>query len=644
MEKILVIEDNAIHQEYFKTILSNEGFSVMAVNNGRDGLEKYSKEKPDLVLMDVKLPVMDGFETARLIRRDAATQHVPIIFVSGVLSDRESRNKALELGGNDYIIKPIDADDLLLKIRASLRTKRYCENLLRSNRLTNVSEKKYRSILELIGEGYFEVDLNGNITFFNDSACRIFGYPPKHFLGNNARSMVKPEMAERMTVIFDSILKTGEPASMVDCEINRGDGSTCVLEMSAGLLMDARSVPAGFHCVVRDITKKKHDEHDLQIKKIAVDKSINAIVITDPAGNITFANSAFLRMWGYDAMTEVCGCPIRSFWNSGNDECTIDIMDILVEVGTYVGELMVRKKDGGEFFVILNASLIKNEKEEDIGIISSFVDITLRKKVDHALKEKGEALTHQTWKMERDLKIAQKTMMDIIKLDLPRVESLRIDYKYYPLGNMGGDYFCFYPLAEGVTGVFMCDISGHGVASSLYISLLKSITDKLAVKFGQAPSDFITQLNLELIGRMSSYFITAVYGVFIYQKRQNQLTFTFANGGHPSPLLVKNDGAASLLSTKSTIIGISNDIRYPQTKIQFAPGDRLFIYTDGIPETSNANREMIGYDDTFKDLFAIRGSCSLGEHLNSVIEKVNLFRNGAEITDDIAIIGFEAVL
>lgn len=268
-------------------------------------------------------------------------------------------------------------------------------------------------------------------------------------------------------------------------------------------------------------------------------------------------------MWGFYTLDEVAGRHIRSFWNSGNGGCQDDIMKVLEEVGTYVGELAVRKNDGAEFYVIVTASLIRNEEEDEIGIISSFVDITLQKKVDYALKEKGEVLTQRAFIIDRDLKIAQKTMMEIIKLDLPVVDYLNIDYRYYPMGNMGGDYFCFYPLAAGLTGVFMCDISGHGVASSLFITLLKSITDRLSLKFGNAPSEFITQLNLELIGHMSSYFITAVYGVFSCTKKPYQAIFTFANGGHPSPLLVKDNGSAMLLSTKSTLVGISNEITYP---------------------------------------------------------------------------------
>src|SRR4030042_1211713 len=104
MEKILIIDDEILNLDFFQSCLSSSGYSVITANNGKKGLELFNKERPDLVLMDVMMPVMDGFETARLMRQDATSQHIPIIFITAARTDTVSKVKALELGANDYII------------------------------------------------------------------------------------------------------------------------------------------------------------------------------------------------------------------------------------------------------------------------------------------------------------------------------------------------------------------------------------------------------------------------------------------------------------------------------------------------------------------------------------------------------------
>jgi len=126
------------------------------------------------------------------------------------------------------------------------------------------SEEKYRTILESIDEGYFEVDLEGNFIFFNDSLCKIAGYPRDELLGMNNRDYTTPETAKKMYQIFSAIYDTGEPARVLDYEIFRKDGSSRILEMSALLMKDSRDQPIGFRGVVRDVTERKQAEEALR--------------------------------------------------------------------------------------------------------------------------------------------------------------------------------------------------------------------------------------------------------------------------------------------------------------------------------------------------------------------------------------------
>ena len=118
-----------------------------------------------------------------------------------------------------------------------------------------VSEKKYRNILESIEEGYFEVDLKGNFTFFNDSVSRILGYSREELIGMNNREYSTSEGAKKMYQVFNSVYDSGKTENISKHEIIKKDGSIKYLEFSVSLMRDQERRPAGFRGVARDVTE-----------------------------------------------------------------------------------------------------------------------------------------------------------------------------------------------------------------------------------------------------------------------------------------------------------------------------------------------------------------------------------------------------
>ncbi len=117
--KILVVEDNAFNRDLIRRFLEPEGFEVIVARDGGEGVDRAIAELPDLVLMDMSLPVVDGWEATRQIKANAATAQIPVIALTAhaMIGDRE---KALDAGCDEYDTKPIDIERLLSKIRALL--------------------------------------------------------------------------------------------------------------------------------------------------------------------------------------------------------------------------------------------------------------------------------------------------------------------------------------------------------------------------------------------------------------------------------------------------------------------------------------------------------------------------------------------
>lgn len=127
-----------------------------------------------------------------------------------------------------------------------------------------VSEKKYRNILESIEEGYFEVDLKGNFTFYNDSVSRILGYSKEELMGMNNRRYSTPVGAQKMYQVFNRVYVSGKTTKISEHEVIKKDGSIKYLEFSVSLMRDQEIRPTGFRGVARDVTEQLKAEKERQ--------------------------------------------------------------------------------------------------------------------------------------------------------------------------------------------------------------------------------------------------------------------------------------------------------------------------------------------------------------------------------------------
>jgi len=135
---------------------------------------------------------------------------------------------------------------------------------LQTEKALRESEERYRNILESIEEGYYEVDLAGNITFINDAACKMIGYAPDELIGLNNRAYTNRETAQKMFKVFNKVYKTGRPAKVADFEIIAKDGTREHLELSAALIHDMDQRPIGFRGVIRNVTERLKAEKEKQ--------------------------------------------------------------------------------------------------------------------------------------------------------------------------------------------------------------------------------------------------------------------------------------------------------------------------------------------------------------------------------------------
>ncbi|MBM3883117.1 MAG: response regulator [Verrucomicrobia bacterium] len=121
--RILVVDDEAHNRELLEAILEGQGYEVVCVDNGATALEKAATATPHVILLDVMMPGMDGFEVCRRLKQDRATAAIPVLMITA-LTERPQRLKGIDTGANDFLSKPIDREDVALRVRNAVYTKR----------------------------------------------------------------------------------------------------------------------------------------------------------------------------------------------------------------------------------------------------------------------------------------------------------------------------------------------------------------------------------------------------------------------------------------------------------------------------------------------------------------------------------------
>jgi phosphoserine phosphatase RsbU/P len=422
----------------------------------------------------------------------------------------------------------------------------------------------------------------------------------------------------------------------------RGDGSLRDVIISKTAITGPDGSFDGVVGIIVDITEKKISEERLKLLGMAVENSPASIIITDKKGDIEYVNPTFTHLTGY-GLDEVLGKNPRLLKSGEQDDAYYrNLWETILAGMEWRGEFHNKKKNGDFYWESASISPVL----EDDGDISHFIsikeDITARKKAEELLVLSEKKLRSRNLRMEEDLKIAQLAQKEIIRHDIPSSSFLKIHYRYKPMEMVGGDYFSFFPSGEDSLGVFLGDVSGHGMASSLFIALLRSETDRIFRECPDHPGDFLLKLNTEMLEYLSSYYITAVYGFFTRDGARG-VRFTYANGGHPLPLLLKASGEAELLGISDTLIGVTPKAIFAEKEVRLSRGDRLFLYTDGIPEATNFEKMMIGYDDQLIEVFRGASHASLDMTIAGIMSRVDDFRGGAPVKDDITIIGFEVL-
>jgi sigma-B regulation protein RsbU (phosphoserine phosphatase) len=200
------------------------------------------------------------------------------------------------------------------------------------------------------------------------------------------------------------------------------------------------------------------------------------------------------------------------------------------------------------------------------------------------LRKRDETLNFYMHRLDEEMRLAARLQQDFLPKSLPQLGRVHFHTLFRPAGYVSGDLYDVMRLDEKHVGFYMADAVGHGMPAALLTMFMKNalVTKQIHADGYQllAPGQTMARLNDTLVSQNLSYatFATAVYGLI----NTETLQVSFARGGHPNPLLLRADGALQTLGADGSLLGIFPDEQFSEATATLAPGDRLFIYTDGI--------------------------------------------------------------
>jgi PAS domain S-box-containing protein len=594
---VLLVDDRPENLLALRATLEPLKCRTVAVTSGDEALKALLQQEFAVVLLDVQMPGLDGFETAEMIKSRARTRAVPIIFVTAISKERHHVFRGYSAGAVDYLFKPYDPELLRSKVRVFIQ-------LAEASRAAARSEAMVRAAFESAPIGMARIDAEGRFAEVNRALARLLGSTPAQLRDRLFESVVHPEDdpgAEHRARLLEGALEHDER----EARLTTADGPVpCRLTFSVARVP---GLPPALILQVQDLRAQRtaelereqrireqvarteaertsatlralqtisdaaishreydglvHDLLDRTADALAVDTA--AFVLLQPGGTYVVHQIAATDSAGADRRwySVVAGDPQPADGGeppSLSARMAASISSPLVVAGETLGRLHVGSLFARRF----------TQGEQDL----------LRLAADRAALAIQRAALHR-----RDLAITEELQRSLLPARLPDVPGMATAARYLPGGQgerVGGDWYDAVLQSPDQLLLIIGDVAGHGIAAAADMGQLRSALLAYALD-GHGPGAILERLNAFQIGVHGPGMSTVALVRFDRKTRKA----TYSCAGHLPPLLLRPDGETVWLDgALAPPIGAVPDQAYREQSIPVRAGSALVLYTDGLVE------------------------------------------------------------
>ena len=393
------------------------------------------------------------------------------------------------------------------------------------------------------------------------------------------------------------------------------------------------------------------------------DHLVEGIFRTTPGGHYQLANIALARIYGYDSPVELMAS-IKDiagtlYVEHGRREEFIRLMQ---ENDTLSGfESKIFRKDGTIIWIAENCRAVRDGQGKLLYYEGTVEDITERKHAEeqirratNELSRSREELRAKSALMEENLRTAREIQLTMLPQQYPNfpasvppeLSAFQFVHRYEPAESVSGDFFSISAISDTEAGVFICDVTGHGVRAALVTAMIRALSEELK-PLARDPGNFLRKLNFDLCSILkntgSPMLTTGFYAVA--DCRTGLLRF--ANAGHPKPLIIRRslgqvEALANANGRSQPALGLFDDPPYATSETTLVPGDFLMLFTDGLYEVQGQNEELYSQERLTLDVKNFLAHPP-GVMFDELLEVIRAFAVNGEFDDDVCLVGMDFI-
>jgi sigma-B regulation protein RsbU (phosphoserine phosphatase) len=549
---------------------------------------------------------------------------------------------------------------------ATLRHAIHCSIARQQERIALVEEKEnYYGIFDHLVEGIFRTTPNGNYLLANVALAKIYGYDSPVDLMANIKDIanrlyVEPGRREE----FVRLMQEHDTLSGFESKIYRKDGTIIWIEENCRAVRDVQGKLLYYEGTVEDITAQRLMAEALKrsesLYHSLVETMPQGVFRRDLEGRFTFANQTYCKYLGLLPEQIVGRTDFDHFPKELAEKYWRDDLEIM-EKGETREILETTQPKGAtekEFHHVIKTPL-RDAAGKVIGLQGMVWDITEKIRIEEKIRRttaelarSREELRAKNAMMEDNLRTAREIQLATLPQQYPtfpasatpETSAFQFVHRYEPAESVSGDFFSITAISDAEVGVFICDVTGHGVRAALVTAMIRALSEELK-PLAREPGNYLRKLNYDLCSILKNTGSPMLTTGFYFVANWRTGTLRFANAGHPKPLLIRRslnqvEPLANASGRGQPALGLFEDPSYQTTEMVLNPGDFLMLFTDGLYEVQGEHEELYSQERLLLDVKNLLHQPP-GILFDELLQVIRGFALGGAFDDDVCLVGMD---
>ena len=584
---ILLVDDQPENLRTLEAVLAPLGYPLVTASSGHNALRLLLEQDFAMILLDVRMPGLDGLETAELIKQRTRTKDIPIVFLTAARDEVSDIARGYGVGAVDYVLKPFDPELLRSKVAV------FAE-LEASRRALKRSEALFSGAFESAPIGKTVLDAEGRIVRPNRAFANLVGRDPDELTGMAVVDLCELEDRPALTAVIEQVMRrphagAGTERPGGDLRLMASTGAEVWVAMVASAIEATEVAEPLLLAQWVDLTVRRRAEQDRAELLLEQAARVQAEDLAERLSKLQDLSTALETLALDELLRQLAGrladlfdVDVAEVQILGDLDQPRVVREMATQLSAAAGEPPAVEEDRWRQvpLVIEGASVGSLRLGLPPGRSFSPTERSLlQDAADRAALAIRRAQLH-----EEEHRIAVELQRGLIPKSLPEVRGVTLAASYEVAGigvQVGGDWYDAFAIPDGRLGIVVGDVTGRGIRAASAMGQLRTLTRAFALAEDghRPPGDALTLLNRHQLALGDEQLFTIVYAVI----DPAESTISWANGGHPPPLLRDADRSCAYLEGGNGLMGVE-DNGYETFQRRLASGSTVVLYTDGLIE------------------------------------------------------------